>query len=174
MSFVQNFTAQQSSTVYPTVTLTDTSTGSDGSITQRRAYFIQANGDYLVNSDAVNETYFQWAYASSTKTITDLLDKDYSLNIRVDWLDVSNVVLYTKTILYGFNSYENAFLYQLTCAQSSNPQLVNNVNYWGSKMTLRVQVDDATQAIEQGGDIYSAQAAYDRGTYIKDHPQIFF
>lgn len=174
MSFVENFTAQQSSTVYSTCTLTDTSTGSDGSITQRRAYFIQANGDYLVTSAAVNSTYFQWDYADATLTILLLLDKDYALNVKVEWLDVSNTVLYSKTILYGFNIYEEAFLYSLTTAQSSNPQLVNNANYWNSKIALRVQVDDATQAITQGNDIYSAQAAYTRGTYIKDHPQIFF
>jgi hypothetical protein len=173
MSFTPNFSVTQSSTDYAEVTATDTSTGSDGAITQRRIYFIQANGAYLTTS-ATTHDYFQWAYASATKTIADLLDKDYALNIKVEWLDVSNVVLYTKTILYGFDAYENDFLYQLSCAQTSNPSLINNQNYWLNKMILRCQVDDASQSITQGNDIYSAQAAYNRGMYLVNNPQTFF
>lgn len=170
-----NFTAQQSSTDYTVVTVNDTSTGSDVLVTQRRVYFTLANAAYLTTSAANSAGYFPWAYAATSLTVNDLLDKDYALNILVQWLNVSNTVLYSKTIIYGFDSYEEAFLAQLTCAQSSsNPALINNQNYWLNKITLRTQVDDAAQAIEQGNNILAAQAAYNRGTYIVAHPQLFF
>lgn len=174
MPIVPNFTAVQSASDYTEITVTDTSTGSDSNITQRRLYFIQANGSYLITDAAINEEYFEWDYADASITIADLIDKDYALNVKVEWLDVSNTVLYTKTILNGYNAYENAYLYSLTNAQASNPTLINNANFYLNKIALRVNVDDATQAIELGGDIYSAQASYDRGTNIKDNPKTFF
>lgn len=173
MSFSENFTAQQSASVYSTMVVTDTSTGSNVLITKRRVYFIQANLDYLT-TDATTHDYFDWAYADASITILNLLDKDYALNVKVEWLDVSNTVLYSKTILNGYPAYEEAFLYSLTMAQTSNPQLINNQNYWLSKITLRTQVDDAAQAITQGNDIYSAQASYNRGMYLVNNPQVFF
>jgi len=174
MAIIPSFTAIQSSSVLSTLTVTDTSTGTDILITQRRVYLIQANGDFLVNSDAVNEQYFAWDYADTSIDITDILDVDYAIYVRVDWLNVSDTVLYTETVLNGYPGYEENFLYGLTGAQTSNPSLINNANYYLSKMTLRVQVDDATQAITQGGDIFSAQAAYNRGMYLVNNPQTFF
>ncbi len=174
MAFVPLFSVTQSSADFSEVSAQDLSTGSDVAITQRRIYFTKSNGDYLTTDVANVAGYFQWALATNPLVVEELLDTDYSLNIVVQWLDVSNTVLYSKTVLYDFNAYEQYFLYNLTTAQASNPQLLDNSNFYLSKVTLRCQVDDAIQAVELGSDIFSAQAANNRGMYITQHPQIFF
>ena len=174
MPFVPLFSVTQSSSDFTEVSSLDLSTGTDAAITQRRIFFTKSDGTYLTTDAANDEDYFQWALATNPLTIADLLDKDYALSIVVQWLDVSNAVLYSKTVLYDFSAYEQYFLYNLTTAQASNPALLNNQNFYLSKVTLRCQVDDAEQAVVLGSDIYSAQAANNRGMFIVNNPKTFF
>ena len=50
MPFVQNFSVSQTLGEESIVTITDTSTGADAAITQRRVYLITSQGEYLVES----------------------------------------------------------------------------------------------------------------------------
>src|SRR3990172_265316 len=97
-----NFTASQNSGTPSVITLTDSSTGSDVAITQRRAYLLQANGEDL-GPTGTSTYYIQWAYANSSIDI-DVLSVDTALSITVQWLNVSNTVLYTKTIAFNFTA----------------------------------------------------------------------
>jgi len=173
MAFIPLFGASQSAGTPSSLTFTDVSTGTDAAITQRRILLLQSDGTYLVPS-GTSTNYISWALATNPLIIADLLDTDYSLSIVVQWLDVNNAVLYTKTVLYDFPTYENYFLYNLTTAQASNPALLNNQNFYLSKVTLRCHVDDAVQAVTLGNDIYSAQASNNRGMFLVNHPKTFF
>ena len=151
--------------------LTDTSTGSDAAITSRRVYLTNSDGDYVVPTG--NSTnYVEWPYADSSITI-DCLTEDTALSVRVDWLDVSNGILYTKTILCGFTGYNEAFYYQLTQGQISS-NIINDTTYYNNKMNLRVAIDSGNQAIEVGEDIFSAQSCYDIATNLRLNENFYY
>lgn len=171
MPLTPNFTAVQTITDPTILTLTDTSTGSDGGLTSRRIYLQKAGGSYLVETGTTTD-YEVWAIGDSSIEL-DLLDRDYALNITVQWLTGSTVT-YTKTILNGYKAYSEQFAYDLTTYQQSNPKLISNKNFYYSKIQLRCDIDDAVNAIELGNDITNAQAAFNRAKYLIDNPKLFF
>lgn len=154
------------------ITLVDTHTGVDAAVTQRRAYLQTALATYLVPSGTIT-SYVQWAIANSSISI-DALPQDYALSIRVDWLDVNNVVLYTVTTLFDFTMYSETFYYGLTQNQTSTPNIVNDTNYYNNKMILRCNIDEANNAVTYGSDITSSQAALDRAAYMIANENDYF
>ena len=167
-----NFTASQNSGTPSVITLTDSSTGSDVAITQRRAYLLQANGEYLVPT-GTSTYYIQWAYANSSIDI-DVLSVDTALSITVQWLNVSNTVLYTKTIAFNFTAYNETFYYGLTQDLVANPSLYAAKEWYYNKMLLRVYIDSADQAISFASDIFSAQECNSLATNMRIKEDYFF
>lgn len=172
MAIVANFTAESVSGEPSQILFTDNSTGSDAAITQRRIYIATETGSFLVPTGTTTE-YSAWAYASSTKTL-DVLTKDYAVTVTVQWLDVNNVVLYDKTVQYGFTLYNETFDYGLTTMLSANPLLINDNAFWGNKVKLREAIDSGNQALEIAGDLYNAQQSYDRGTELRLSSTYYF
>lgn len=166
------FTASQTIGSPSIVTLTDAHVGTDSNVTQRRAYLQTAASTYLVPTGTTT-SYVQWALADTSINI-DALTKDYALSIKVQWLDVTNVVLYEKIILYDFTMYSETFYYGLTQNQTSSPNIVNDTNYYNNKMILRCNIDEANNAVTYGSDITSSQAALDRATYLITNENIFY
>lgn len=162
-----NFSASQNSGSPESPTFTDISTGSDSAITQRRLYLLQSDGTYLVPSGTTT-SYIQWAYADTSITPSNILTQDTALSATVDWLDINNTVLYTKTIAFGFDAFGWNFYYGLTQTQVpiTNPSVALSINYYYNKMVLRVLLDSAEQAISYASDIYSAQICFDSETFM--------
>src|SRR5574343_276000 len=75
------------------VTVTDTSTGSDGTITARRVYIKDAFGNFIV-PEGVSTEYNAWSIGDTSVDI-DCLTKDIAALITVEWLADSGVV-YSK------------------------------------------------------------------------------
>ncbi len=165
MPLTPNFTSSQSSGTPNIISFTDSSSGSDVAITQRRIYLLQADGTYLTGDGTVN--YDAWAWANSSISL-DVLSQDTSLTVTVEWLNVSNVVLYTKELSFGYSAYGETFYYNLTQSQVAitNPMLAASTNYYQNKMKLRVLIDSGDQAISFASDIYSCQVSYDLATYL--------
>jgi hypothetical protein len=172
MALTPNFTASQNSGLPSTIVLTDTSTGSDVTITQRRVYLVQANGTNLVPTGTTTD-YIQWSIANATISL-DVLPEDAALSILVQWLNVSNVVVQSKTTSFAFTAYNETFYYGLTQSQVANSNLTASSNWYQNKMTLRVEIDSASQAIIFASDIFTAQAALNRATYISSNSNYFF
>lgn len=172
MSFVQNFSTSQTSGNPSVITITDDSTGSDGAITQRRVYITDANGNYIVPKGNYTD-YVQWALADSSIDI-DCLLKDMAVTIVVQWLDVSNVVLYEKTEPVGFTLYNETFDYGLTQMLSGNPMLINDNNFFQDKSALRTYVDSGNQAVSLASDLFGAQSCYDEATKLRTKSQYYF
>lgn len=162
---VENFTAAQVVGFPSQILFTDTSTSPDGAVTSRKIYMAKMDGSYLV---PVNNptSYIAWDIANASITV-DALDKDYSLLLRVDWLDVTNVVLYTKTVLAGFTLYNETFDYYLTQMMAANPNLINDNNFFSNKSTLRTDIDAGNQAISLASDQTNAQLCYDLATGLR-------
>jgi len=174
MALTPNFSATQTLGSPSIITLTDTSTGTDVLVTQRRVYLAKADGTYIVPEGTTTD-YVVWDdFPATTSIDIDCLDKDYALNVTVQWLNVGNGVLYTKTTLVLVTLYNETFAFSLVQGQRSNPLLMSNVNYRFNQSTLRVEIDNATTAVNTWGDIDAAQSCLDRAREISDNIQNFF
>jgi hypothetical protein len=89
MSFVPAFAVSQNVGSPSLLVITDTSTGSDSSITERRVYLKNAAGQYVVPSGTTTD-YILWSISDPSIAI-DVLSSDMALQIRVDWVDISNI-----------------------------------------------------------------------------------
>lgn len=172
MPLTPNFTASQNSGTPSVISLTDSSTGSDGNITQRRVYLLQANGQYLV-PQGVTTDYITWAYANNSIDL-NVLSQDTALSITVQWLNVTNTILYTKTIAFGFTAYGETFYYGLTQDLVANPTLYASKDWFYNKMLMRVYLDSGDQAISFASDIFSAQSCYNLSTNLINNQDFYF
>lgn len=173
MPLVENFTATQELGFPSQILFTDTSTGSDGAVTSRRIYLLDANGDYSVE-DGTATTYEVWPYADSTITLDVMPTIDKAFYITVQWLDVNNTVLYTKTELTVFRLYLITYYIYLIKTQSSNIKLREHANFYNNEIRLLCSLQEAYDAVYYAGDILSAQAALDRGQLLISQPSYFF
>ncbi len=155
-----------------TIRITDVSTGDNPDITQRRVYLQQADGSYLVPTGTTTD-YIEWNYLDASIDI-DVLDTDYALLILVQWLNVGNTVLYSKSGLYGFTWYNEAFLLSLTKYQQNNPSILQDTNYFNNKSKMRELVDSGDQAIIEGNSITNAQENYEEASYLRLNQNLFF
>jgi hypothetical protein len=154
------------------IALEDTSTGSDGAVTARRVYLTKADGTYLV-PDGNDEDYIDWPIADDTIEI-DVLDKDYALNVIVQWVDSGGTALYTDSEKLGFTQWNEEFDYSLTQLQSGNPVLTHDGNFFNLKSNLRTEIDSGNQSLTLAGDLYGAQNCYDAATQIRLNASTLF
>lgn len=175
MPLTPNFSTEQTIGFPSIVTITDDSTGSDVAITQRRVYLVDSEGEYVV-PDGTTTDYVEWDYAETTLDI-DCLTADSALDITVHWLDVSNVVLYSKTLLKGFTLYNETFYYSLTQSQATQatpPNIIQDTGYYANKLILRTLIDSGNQAITYGDDIATAQTMYNQATQMVTNQDYYF
>jgi len=172
MAISPSFSASQNSGTPSIITLTDTSTGTDVTIAKRRVYLLQSDGTYLVPTGTTTN-YIDWSIADISISLNVLVE-DTALSITVQWLTSSNVLVANKTTSFAFTAYNETFYYGLTESQVANANLTASTNWYQTKMILRVELDSAYQAISFASDIFSAQAALNRATYISTNQSFFF
>jgi hypothetical protein len=174
MPLSPNFSTSQTSGAPESINFIDTSTGSDVAVVTRRIYMQKSDGTFLVETGTSTE-YEVWSGFPGTTTITlDVLEQAEGLTITVQWLDVSNAVLYDKALVYGFPLFLEEFDYGLTQLMAANPLLINDNNFFNNKSLLRTLLDSGNQAIEQASDTYNAQLCYDQGTELMTSSQYYF
>lgn len=171
MSFVPSFTATQTLGNPSIIDFTDTSSGSDVAIDSRRISLQTAYGTYL-NVEGDTSQYIAWALAD-TEVSEDVLDKDWGLYAKVDWLDVGGDVLYTLTQLTGFTSFNEDFAYRCCQMISSNSRNTTDNNFLDNLLTVRIAIDSGNQAIVRYEDITTAQICYDEATAISSQAQYY-
>lgn len=173
MPLTVNFTLSQILGNPSGIVLNDTSTGTDVAVTQRRIYLQKYDGTYLVPSGTLT-SYIAWPLGVSTSITINPLDKDYALSVLVQWLNVGNTVLYSKTILSVFNMYASTLDDFLISGQQANPSKINDTNYYLNRIKLRVAINDAINSISDMSDITNSQQACDRGNYFVDNQSNLF
>lgn len=174
MALSVNFTWGQTAGLPNKINFVDTSTGTDVAVTKRRIYISTSTGVFLVESGNINE-YSDWDNFPGTTTKTlNVLTQDEAVSITVQWLNVSNGVLYGKTIQTGFILYNKTFSYGLTQLMTANPLLINDNNFFENKEKLSELIDSGNEAIEEASDIFNAQLCYDAATAIRISSQYYF
>lgn len=172
MALTENFSVSQSLSEPSEITLTDTSTGSDGTVTSRRVYVIMANGEYLVE-DGTTTDYEVWDYADEAITL-DVLSRSVAPQIRVDWLNVSNSVLYTKTTPFALTANDDLFAYDLVQKLAAAPDIVNDNFFYSNFLKFMANQDAAENAILLASDTAAAQALLDRNYALILNESKFF
>jgi hypothetical protein len=94
----------------------------------------------------------------------------------VEWLNSSNVVLYTKTIAFGFDAFGQNFFYSLSDGQVPivNPPVALSQDYYQNKLQFLCYLKSAEQAIAYASDIQKAQANYDLDQFMQDNQADLF
>lgn len=173
MPIVPSFTASQIIGVLGSISIQDTSSGSDNNIASRVVYVQAADGTYLVTPGTTTQ-YMVWSYASQTITLTDILTTDQAPLITVLWLDSNGVTLYTASSLNLFDQYNKSFFYSLTQNQNSLANIVSDSAYYENKAKLWAELVGAYNAVAYGGDIYSAQQCLDRASNFRTNQNLYF
>jgi hypothetical protein len=154
------------------IIITDTSTGTDGAIVGRRVYLKKEDGTFLVPVGTGTE-YITWSILNLSITI-DALDKDYSLVVIVQWLYVSNNILYDSSSLDGFTLFNHTFDYQTTQVLAGNQLLFNDNNFWWNKVKLLSYIKEGDDAIALASDQTTAQLCYDAATNLRTNSPYLF
>ena len=157
-------------------TITDTSTGSDTQLSDRRIFLYLSNGTTLIPPNSTTP-YIDWPIAAgNTIALTGILQQDYSINIEVNW--ISNAPLpspstYMAAILNTFTANLELFDYGLTQLQSANPLNVGDNRYFPNKSLLRTYIDNAVNSTTYN-DQYQAQLNLDAGYNMQQNKQYLF
>lgn len=161
----------QSASTPSSLTVTDNSTGLSGTITQRRVYVSNAYGEFLTGDGVVN--YTEWALAEAS-IVLDILTEDIGALIKVEWLNVSNVVVDEVENTYPLAEYNQQFLYYLLGLQGLTPGVYQDSNYSGNIAIFWTNIIAGINAVEYGNDIAACQASFDRATQMRLEQNFYF
>lgn len=165
MPLTPSFSATESLAYPNIITLTDTSEGSDGTLTNRKIYIRLADGTFLANG-------VDWPYADASIEL-DVLAQAQAPEITVTWLSGSSVS-YTYSNTFDFTLYQYIFALGLLQDLTSRPQTLQDANYYNSLIQFIVNLTNSENAIEFGGDIYSAQGALDLNQNLINNENLYF
>lgn len=154
------------------VTVTDTSSGSDGAIFARRIFFQTPQGTYLVTSGTTT-SYVLWPYADASMSF-NILPQDYGLSITVLWVNVGGTTLYTYNQVYPLAEYNKQYFYYLAQQQALTYSIIGTQPYFANMATFWANVVGGINAVTTGADIDAAQACFDRATFMRTNETEFF
>jgi len=161
----------QSASTPSSLTVTDNSTGLSGTITQRRVYVSNAYGEFLTGDGVVN--YTEWALAEAS-IVLDILTEDIGALIKVEWLNVSNVVVDEVENTYPLAEYNQQFLYYLLGLQGLTPGVYQDSNYSGNIAIFWTNIIAGINAVEYGNDIAAGQNCFNRATEMRNNQNLYF
>lgn len=169
MAFSGDFSASQGIDVQ-SFSLTDISTGSDPNLTGRTISL------GLVDNQLLGGATISWPLSDgSTKLISGLLLRDYSLNIGVTWQSSSPIPgsTYSKNHIITFTGNSNQFAYGLLQQIAANQSITNDNGFLMNLALINSDIQNATRATNYA-DQGSAQAALDRIYYFIVNQNFFF
>lgn len=162
MALTPDFSVSQLAASPDTITLTDNSTGSDGTIINRLIFIQLANGNYLSEDGEVSGSVsINWPYSDNSISIA-VLPRSEAPTITVYWENGSGSFVYSKIKKYCFSLADYIFALGLTLRQVANNSITADQNYYSNKMQLIVNDMDADNAILYINDTTLAQNSLNR------------
>tara|TARA_R110000868_G_scaffold196332_4_gene442214 strand:- start:642 stop:1157 length:516 start_codon:yes stop_codon:yes gene_type:complete len=171
MAFAESFSVSQSALSPSVVTLTDTSTGSDGAITSRVVYVSDSDGTYLTGDGTVDFDVWDWADASID---LDILTESTAASIRVDWLNSVDTILYTVTDQYCLAQYAKNFAYYLVQQLAQTFNVIQDTSYFSNLAQFWTNLRGAINAIEVSSDLSASQNCLNRCTEMQNDESKYF
>lgn len=165
MALTPSFTVAPTS-ILGQLLITDTSTGSDGAITDRVITI------YNVSNVVIFTVDFPLSVGGSIDISPFLTDQ--ASNIQVNWNNNVGASLYVYNVLNSYNQYAEQYYYTLTQQQQANPAFLNDQQYFQNKSKLRTLIDSAIQAVSVGKDIFSASISIALYQIMLNSPQLYF
>lgn len=172
MSFSENFSAGQTPTNPSIVVIVDTSVGSDILITGRKVTITNAAGEYLVPNGTTTD-FVLWSISDSSISL-DILSVDQSVSIKVDWLNVSGVAIYSLTQQFCLSMFNKQFFYSLVSAQGQTPSIPQDSNYSFNMALFWATLNGAIAAVEIGDDIAGSQSLLNQCNYMQTNQSLYF
>lgn len=170
MSLTVSISVAQNSGSPSSFLISDTSTGSDPGITERRVYLYKADNTTLVNSGTTTP-YTPWPIANASITM-DVLSRDTALMFVIQWLTGSTVT-YTLTAYYAFYAYTNSFLYTLSQTQATYPSIISATDFFLNKVKVYGFIKSAATAISFN-DTPNAQLNLDQAYNYEINQNLYF
>lgn len=171
MSLTAAFSASQTPLAPNIITLTDTSSGADGSLTSRRVYIQDASGNYIVPLGTTTN-YVVWPIANVSISI-NCLTTDLAANVLVQWLTGSTVT-YSSNSNYCFAEYNKQFFYYLIQQQGLIPGIRQDANYDSNSALLWTSIRGAISAVETGNDIAASTNCLNIANNLRLNQSKFF
>lgn len=171
MAIVASFTVSQSAITPQNVTIVDTSSGSYGTITQRRIYLSISTGEYLTGNGSVN--YTEWPLANLNITLS-ILTQDIAGNIKIDWCDVNGDVVNSSNANYPLSQFGKQFFFYLVQLQGLTPGVYQDSNYSGNLALFWSNIVGGDNAVTYGNSISAAQNCYNREIEMQQNQQKYF
>lgn len=172
MAITPSISVSQSALNPAYITVTDDSTGSDASIASRRLYIQDAAGNYIVPTGTTTD-YIAWSYAQSSIT-PNVLTQDTAASITVQWLDVSNSILYVYNNTYGLSQFGKQFFYYLIQQLGLTPGTFQDDNYSGNLAMFWAFIVAGDNAITNGNDVAAAQQCYNKEIQMMNNQAFYF
>ena len=171
MALTPAIAVSQSALTPNSVTITDISEGTDVLVTQRRITITDAFGTVLTGDGTVD--YTEWPIDDISITFS-FLTEDIGADIFVEWLDVSNNVLYDYDNTYPLSEIGKSFFYYLIQSQGLTPGVYMDTNYVMNLAAYYTNLVAGDHAVTFGNDIAGAQNAYNRVTQMRLNQTKFF
>jgi hypothetical protein len=143
MSFNGNFTAVQSTDISG-FTLTDTSTGADGGLTDRQVFIYKTDGTLLTGA------VIDWPIANNTLVLTGILPIDYALSIVVFWVSSAPLAppsTYTQTVITGFTGNTINFILGLIGQIAAKQDTTNDQGFLYNLGVIQTYVDNVALCV---------------------------
>lgn len=173
MAFVPLFTVSQGAATPADVSFQDVSTGTDAAITQLRIYITDSEGNEIV-PPGTSTSYIAWALATNPRTVSDLLSNDLGVYIVVQWLNVSNTVLYEASNNYCLDQFNRQFFYYLIQQLALKPATLQDTNYASNLELYWVYIIGAENSVEIGDDIAACQNLLNMATNLMNNQTMYF
>lgn len=173
MPLTPSFSVSQSAATPANVTFTDDSSGSDVLVTQRRIYVTDSNGDAVVPS-GTSTSYIQWALATNPIEVEDLLTEDLAVSVTVQWLNVSNVVLYDLTQVFCLREFNIQNFIYLVQQQALSPGVVQDTNYFSNLCQYWINIEGANTMVVEAEDLAGSQSCLNRAIQMLNNETFYF
>lgn len=168
-----SFSATESIANPNEITFVDDSTGSDGTLTNRKIFVRLANGNWLTEGgESTTIASTNWAYSDVSITLS-LLSQSTACSIEVVWY-AGSAATYDFENTFCFNIYDYLFGLQLLQGNTSSPSQVQDTNYYSNLTKFIVNIFNEENPITYGGDIFSSQGAMAQNQYLIQNENLFF
>lgn len=158
------------------IVLTDASTGTDATVTNRKVYLRTATNQYLTETQQSSSSvaFTNWPISDGATINLDVLTEASTLEVTVVWTTGAGTTVYELTDVITFTNQNYIFQLGVLADQTSSPGVLQDTNYYNSLVQFIVNLDNAEVAAGTGDDLYSSQGALNRNQIMIDNETQYF